>query len=1322
MKHMIFSVIAFAGFAVVGKPLLFAQGLIPVPSAKLEDRAKLAQPQHDGTLSIDGLHHPVEVLRDKWGVPHIYAQDTHDLFFAQGFTSAQDHMWQMELWRRNGEGKLAEVLGPEYLERDRFARLLTFRGDWNQEYKKYHPEGPVIFTAFAAGVNEAIRIALEAGKVPVEFQMMGFQPEPVWTAKTVLSRMPGWTLSRNASSELARALAIKAEGIEQVEKLGGTHPAKKLEIPEGLNLDDIDPHILDIAKGANDFAWKFKPTMSAAGGAPAASLEHPAGQPTKSSAIVTTGPADDGAPGFQEDSKFDLGSNNWVIGGKKSATGMPILSNDPHREIENPALRSLVHLVAPGWNDIGATEPGLPGISIGHNEDVAWGFTILGVDQQDLYVEETDPTDPKRYMYKGEWVPMKTYRELIHVKGNLYQPEVFEVNTTVHGPVVYEDRARHRAFSLRWVGAEAGGAGYLGSLNVMQAKNWQEFTTDVAKSWYLPSHSLVYADTKGNYGYLAAALSPLRKNWDGLLPVPGRDGKYEWDGFVPLDQLPRELNGPKGFYATANNDVITQMFPKYKIPLGYEYSAPYRFDRITEVLLQDKKFDIADMQNLQADHTSLPARELVPLFKGLKSNKPDVQAAIDALLKWDFVVDKNATTPTIYEYWLLKLTPLIYEPHLPESMRAGFRQYDMRNVIEWMKSPDKDFGANPKSARNQIMLTALEQALRTLHTNFGDDESKWVWGDIHKATFEHPLLAASTKSVLAIDAVRRGGDAYTVQATSNPTEKTTDQVHGASAMFVLDLKDWDRSVALNTPGNESYAGSRHYSDLAPLWGDSKDFPLSFSKAKVEEVAADRLTLYPMEENEKAEAGDAFERVQTDLFTDPRPISFAFGDYDNDGYVDLFVGYYGGMSKLFHNDHGHFVDVSIEAGITDSQAVRACAWGDFDGDGYLDLYVGYAFNSSVPNRLYHNDGHGHFTDVAQKMGVNDWGETRQVSFVDFNNDGRTDLFVAFREKENRLYRNDGDHFTEVAKKMGITGARSTVGAVWFDYNGDGKLDLFEANQNGKLNTVYRNDGDHFTDVAHELGMDGEGRTIEFGSVGIAVGDFNNDGRLDLYYANYGPSWLFRNDGNGKFTDVAPQMDVVVGKHLVSTGWGDYDNDGKLDLYADGYLVGHENIRDYLFHNEGDRFTDATPAYMLKHDADHGVAWVDFDQDGALDLVLADHETEGVLSVYHNRMAPEKARHSLQVLVLDSKGHYTQAGAEVRLYKAGTREVLGARLVDTGSGYDAQSALPVHFGLPDPGKVDVEVTSMSNQGRKIRRVENVDPWSLSGKPLIVKTITP
>ncbi|WP_089410467.1 penicillin acylase family protein [Granulicella rosea] len=1303
-------------FAALVPACVFAQ---TTPEFKSDSQtielAKQALPFHRGQLTAVGLHHPVTVIRDKWGIAHIYAGDTHDLFFAQGFAAAQDHMWQMEMWRRSVEGRLAEVLGPDYVNRDRFARTLTFHGDWDAEERKYSPEGPVIFASFAEGVNAAIRVAIDQGKIPIEFQMMGTLPVASWTAHTLLTRVPAWGLSRNAASELARALAIKTMGPEKADQLIVTEPAHRFTVPEGLDLADISPLGLALARDAGNNAYKIKPLKVGPATASVEMPELPA--PTK---ITDPGVslAELLLQEVYDDSKtYDLGSNNWVAGGQKTVTGKPILANDPHREIQNPGLRNFVHLVSPGYDVIGMTEPGLPGVSVGHNENVAWGFTILGTDQEDLYIETTDPANPNRYLYKGQWLEMETSPQAIQVKKG--KPVMFSVKWTMHGPVVYEDATRHIAYALKWVGAEAGGAGYLGSLNVLAAKDWKEFTAGVAKSWYLPSHSLVYADTAGNYGYLAAVYSPVRLNWDGLLPVPGKDGKFEWAGFTPLDKLPRELNGARGFYATANNDVLPKLFPHNAPDSGYEYSADFRFRRIEEVLSQKKKFSIADFEALQFDNTSLPARRLIPLLKNLKSDKPAVADALKQLNAWNMVLDRETVAGTIYEYWLMKLTSRVYALYVPADQQKSFTRYDVRRVIEWVNKPDAAFGANPVEARNKMLLDSLDDAIAMLTKLHGADESAWKLGKVHKATFEHPLLSPETKELLEVEAVERGGDAYTVKASSSPTEKSFEVEHGASAMMILDTSNWDNSVALNTPGNESAAGSPHSKDLAPMWQEGKYFPLAFSRAKVEGVAETTQMLEPLREAEGDAGKVPFVRAQTELFADTSPVVVSWADYDNDGWPDLFIAYTTGVVKLFHNDHGTLRDVTAETHLNDyPHRISAASWGDFDGDGNLDLYLGYAYAPAVPNRLLKGDGHGHFVEVGDRMGIHDTGETRQVSFVDYNNDGKPDLWVAFRDRPNRLYRNDGDHFTEVAEKMGITGLNWTVGSLWFDYNGDGKLDLFEANQNGKLNKVYRNDGDHFTEVAHELGLDGSPRSFELGSVNIAAADFNNDGNIDLFYANYGPSWLLRNDG-GKFTDVAPAYGAAINAHVVCAGWGDYDNDGLPDLYTDGYLTGHEHQEDYLFHNEGDHFADVTPGMMLKHDGDHALVWVDYNKDGAVDLSIADHEGEGVFSLYRNTLPAAQAHQSLEVLVVDAKGHATKAGSEVRLYKAGTRTVLGGRLVDTGSGYNSQSVIPVHFGLGAyMGPVDVEVTFMTNGGRKVVRVPGVAPAEHIGDPLIVK----
>jgi len=463
----------------------------------------------------------------------------------------------------------------------------------------------------------------------------------------------------------------------------------------------------------------------------------------------------------------------------------------------------------------------------------------------------------------------------------------------------------------------------------------------------------------------------------------------------------------------------------------------------------------------------------------------------------------------------------------------------------------------------------------------------------------------------------------------------------------------------------------------------------------------------------------FELVQPDLFAATGGQPSCWADYDNDGDLDLFVGFKDGVAnRLYRNDGGKFVEVAADAGLPDTTDTRAAAWGDPNADGRLDLYVGFTRRSGLANKLYLNDGKGRFTDVARDLGIDVKGETRQVSWIDFDNDGRVDLFIAFRDAPNMLFHNQGNRFVDVAKDVGLDDARKTVGAVWFDMNDDGRLDLFVANQDGTLNGLFRNDGSRFVDVAAELGMDAAGRPANFGSNGPSVADYDNDGRLDLFVAGYGRNFLFHNDGGGRFSEVAASHGVAGGDRATPSAWGDYDNDGRPDLYVSSYIERPVNERDFLFHNGAGAFADAMPELVAKHGATHGVQWVDFDGDGALDLALANNNPTGGHYLFRNLLAADRARCSLQVMVVDSKGNYTRAGSEVRVFAAGKRTVLGGRLVDTGGGYCSQSAMPVHFGLPAEGKVDVEVTAMTKSGRKVTRVANVDPNRQQRRILTVK----
>jgi hypothetical protein len=622
-----------------------------------------------------------------------------------------------------------------------------------------------------------------------------------------------------------------------------------------------------------------------------------------------------------------------------------------------------------------------------------------------------------------------------------------------------------------------------------------------------------------------------------------------------------------------------------------------------------------------------------------------------------------------------------------------------------MTTPDAAYGASRRdreAARNRILIDALDQAVTDLRKAHGDKWADIPWGQIHTSRFTHPLAnSPATRDLFNIPAVPKSGDAYTLLASSSATETGADQTSGASYAFVFDVKDWDNSTGLNAPGQSAQPLSPHYGDLAPLWGEGKYMPMAFSRARVDAIARSTLMLQPLTEHLPAAAAPApglpaFEPLQPATFAAHGGQANAWGDYDGDGDLDLFVGFRGRLDRLYRNDNGTFTDVALAMGLGDTSETRAAAWGDYDNDGDVDLYVGYSVNQTTPNKLYRNDGAKGFVNVARALGVADTGTTRQPAWIDLDGDDDLDLFVAWRDRPNSLYRNDGGTFTDVAKEIGLADPRKSVGAVWFDLDADGDLDLFVANQEGDPNGLFRNDGGKFTDIADSAGVSGKGRSPVLGGVGPAVADYDLDGDLDLFVANYGPDELFRNDGNGRFTDVAPALGLAGDTHETTAGWGDVDNDGDPDLYLVSFLTNVLSSRDKLFRNDRSAFVDVTPAVVLKWDGSHGVQWVDVDGDGALDLSLADNHPLGRHPIHRN-LGTLGAR-AVAVRVLDAQGRATTAGAEVRAYRTGTRELVASATVDAGSGYCSQSVQPAHLGIGAHPAVDIEV-SLPRGGRRL-----------------------
>ena len=755
----------------------------------LTDRARSRLARLDGTVAIPGLDSAVEVRRDRFGVPHIYARTQHDLFLAQGYVVAQDRLFQMEMWRRQGEGQLAEVLGPAAVGRDRIARLLKYRGDWNAEYLSYSSDAKAILTAFTDGVNAYIAQVRSAP--PIEFDLLGILPER-WTPDVPLQRMAALSMTGNALSELGRAKLVATLGASRVDALFPADPPRKLDPARGLDYAGIDVSLF------TDFA-------TAQGGVNYPRIE---------------------------------GSNNWVVGGRKTVTGKPILANDPHRSIQNPSLRYLTHLVAPGWNVIGAGEPGVPGVAAGHNDAIAFGFTIVGMDQQDVYVESIRPCAGatggsgagRCYLNHGAWKRVTSIVDTIRVKGEA--PRVTLLEFTEHGPIVAEDTIRRRAFTLRFVGTEPGTAGYMASLTLDRARNWPAFV-DAAKRWRLPTENLIYADTAGNIGWVASGLMPIR-SWSGLLPVPG-DGRYEWQGFLDVKQLPQSYNPDGGIIVTANNNILP---PGYTKPLNYEWAAPYRAQRIRAVLDSGAKFSVEDFKRLQHDEYSSPAAALVPVLVGAADRRGlGARTEVGLLRSWNYVMKADQAAPAIYEAWLGALRRRLVDMLLPSDLAAIVgRVFDLEAIGDQVRKPGPAFGPRPEAARDSMVLAALDDAMATLGKSLGSDVAHWAWGDIHLAPFRHAFV-----SEFDLKPARRGGDGTTVNATAGAG---FEQSAGASFREIIDLSDWDNSWVTSAPGQSGQPGSPHYGDLLELWRNYKYFPLAYSRERVERETVHVMQLVP----------------------------------------------------------------------------------------------------------------------------------------------------------------------------------------------------------------------------------------------------------------------------------------------------------------------------------------------------------------------------------------------------------------------------------------------------------------------------------------------
>ena len=784
--------------------------------------------QETTQVTLDGLDKPVEILKDHWGISHIYAETEHDLFFAQGYSAARDRLFQFEIWRAQATGTVAEILGSRAVDRDHGTRLFKFRGPMHEEMNHYHPRGVDIITSFVHGVNAYIDEALQdPDSLPLPFKLLDIQPKH-WTEEVVISRHQG--LLGNISLELSTGRAVCAIGEDKVRELRYFHPHDPI-----LTLDplvDCDSLLNnDILHLYNSYRRpiRFQPDDIAL-----AQYRNTEEAYETIADILIEEERD-----LQKRSIDDIGSNNWAVSGDLTQDGWPMMINDPHRSQAVPSLRYWSHLVGPGWNVIGGGEPEIPGISIGHNEHGAWGLTVFNTDGEDLYVYETNPDNPSQYRYLGEWEEMRTISETIEVKDA--RSVSVELKYTRHGPVVFEDQENSLAYAIRPAWMEVGGSPYLASLRMDQASSWEEFR-EASNFSNIPGENMIWADRQGNIGWQAVGIAPIRRNFSGMVPVPG-DGRYEWDGYLPIKAKPNEFNPDRGYIETSNSNYTKPDYP-YLDAIGFTWTDPYRWARGSEVLGSGRKFNMTDMVELQHDYLSIPARTLIPFFKDLESDDFEVEQARQMLLDWDFVLDKESVEAGIYvafERLLLDNIELLKVPEIAKS----YVSVGMKTAIDMLLAPDGDFGNDPIQGRDEFLLQTLSQGIQNLKQKLGPEFKDWVYGqeDYKHALIRHPLSPALNEELrdrLNVGPAPRGGNGFTLGNTGSGDNQTS----GASFRIFVDTRDWDNTLGMNTPGQVGDPDSPLYDNLFELWANDKVFPAFYSREKIESVLFEKLDLIP----------------------------------------------------------------------------------------------------------------------------------------------------------------------------------------------------------------------------------------------------------------------------------------------------------------------------------------------------------------------------------------------------------------------------------------------------------------------------------------------
>lgn len=770
-----------------------------------------ALPQIEGEMYVSGLSNDVSITRDASGVPHIEAKSLADATYALGFVHAQDRLWQMEMNRRIGAGRLSEVLGASTLGKDKFLRTVGFYEAARKTFDHLDVETQDLLKAYSAGVNA--HISGHSGALPPEFIILNFKPTK-WTPtdSLVWMKIMSWDLSKNMWNEL-----------ERMRLLDVLSPKKLLEFLPAYPGDE-NPEFPDFTN-----------------------LYQTSGLDVGRLLAALPDPLPEGA-----------GSNNWVVDGSHTASGMPLLANDPHLGLSAPSLWYFAHLKTPSLNAIGATLPGLPGITLGRNQNIAWGYTNTGSDVQDLYLEQVKPDDSSRYRTPEGWVTFHMRDEIIKIKDQ--EPITITVRSTRHGPVISDvlshelsdSLKENKVLALSWTGLSEQDITPDSSAPMMRARNWGEFKKAIEK-FTSPQQNMVYADTKGNIGYYAPALVPLRSAANtalGRIPVPGWLAEYDWKGFIPFNELPHAFNPQSGQYLTANQKIVDNAYPHF---ITHDWASPYRALRIAERLEQEEQHSVLTFIDMQSDIYSKMAEEFLVILQTTKPADQRARKALTELSIWDGRLRKSGPAPLIFNAWMRSLNKAVYADELKEGFDRSWAQRPqfLKNVLtnrNRMASWCDDISTPKPEGCADILQNSLQVALDDLSERYGEDMSDWNWGEAHFAHSDHlPFSRVKPLNYLFDIKVPSMGDSFTVNVGRNNIRDEAQpfaNTHAASIRTIYDFSNLNKSLYIHSTGQSGIFFSPLYRDMADDWANMKYRQMSTKPADYTQDALGTLSLKP----------------------------------------------------------------------------------------------------------------------------------------------------------------------------------------------------------------------------------------------------------------------------------------------------------------------------------------------------------------------------------------------------------------------------------------------------------------------------------------------